>query len=103
VPGRVVAKAGAEGVQGIGMSAGAGSAVSAAGLALKVEDGDSSGRARNVATCDALLQVGVLGAAELDGLAEYASPPILDPRGNVAGSVRPAIHLSRETARLPAP
>lgn len=94
-PGRLVAKAGAEGVQGIALLAGSrGPGSVAAGLGLKVEDGDSTNRARNVATCDALRQLGVLDAAALDRLAEYASPPILDPRGDRAGEVHAAFELS---------
>jgi L-asparaginase II len=87
VPRGVVAKAGAEGVQAVGIMDGA------RGLALKIEDGDGSNRARNVATCAALSQLGALDDAALERLAEYASPPILDPRGAVAGSVRPAFRL----------
>jgi L-asparaginase II len=95
-PGRLVAKAGAEGVQGIGMLAagGGGSGRAASGLAIKIEDGDGANRARNVATCHALHQLGVLDDASLERLAEYASPPILDPRGEAAGEVRPAFSLA---------
>jgi L-asparaginase II len=87
-PGRLVAKAGAEGVQGIAMVA------DGAGLALKIEDGDGSNRARNVATCAALHQLRVLDAEALERLSEYASPPILDPRGAPSGTVRPAFELA---------
>lgn len=94
-PGRLVAKAGAEGVQGIALLAGwRGRGGPAAGLAIKIEDGDASNRARNVATCHALHQLGVLDDAGLERLAEYASPLILDPRGAAAGEVRPAFELS---------
>lgn len=95
VPGRVLAKAGAEGVQAIAMLAEArGRGREAAGLALKIDDGDGGHRARDVATCEALRQLGVLDGAAIDRLAEYASPPILDPRGGTAGVVRPAFRLS---------
>ncbi len=94
-PGRLVAKAGAEGVQGIALLAGSrGPGSVAAGLGLKIEDGDSTNRARNVASCDALRQLGVLDSATLERLAEYASPPILDPRGDQAGEVRPVFELA---------
>ena len=65
----------------------------AAGLGLKIEDGDSTNRARKVATCEALRQLGVLDAATLERLAEFASPPIRDPRGASSGEVRPAFEL----------
>jgi L-asparaginase II len=95
VPGRLVSKAGAEGVAAIGLAAGArGRGQSAAGLAIKIEDGDASNRARNVVSCSALRRLGVLADADLERLAEYASPPILDPRGERAGEVRPAFSLA---------
>ena len=92
-PSRLVAKAGAEGIQAVGVVAGSAAADEAAGLALKIEDGDQSNRARNVASCEALRQLGVLDAGALARLAEYASPSILDPRGMPAGTVRPAFEL----------
>ena len=93
-PSRLVAKAGAEGIQAVGMLAGSPPADEAAGLALKIEDGDQSNRARNVATCQALRQLGALDDEALGRLAEYASPSILDPRRMPAGTVRPAFHLA---------
>ena len=94
-PGRLVSKAGAEGVAAIALMAGAGSRFgSEAGLAIKIEDGDASNRARNVVSCHALRELGVLEEADLERLAEYASPPILDPRGDPAGVVRPAFSLA---------
>jgi L-asparaginase II len=92
-PARLLAKAGAEGVQAVGVLAGSAAAAPAAGLALKIDDGDASNRARNVATCEALRQLGVLDDEALEGLAEYAAPPILDPREDIAGIVRPAFEL----------
>lgn len=94
-PGRLVSKAGAEGVAAIALMAGAGSRFgSEAGLAIKIEDGDASNRARNVVSCHALRELGVLEEADLERLADYASPPILDPRGDPAGMVRPAFSLA---------
>ncbi|HEX5396098.1 MAG TPA: asparaginase [Candidatus Limnocylindria bacterium] len=87
--GRLLAKGGAEGVQAAAI-VGAGS-----GFALKIEDGDSAQRARNVATCAALHQLGVVSDASLGTLAGYAAPLIRDPRGDVAGEVRPAFNLIR--------
>jgi L-asparaginase II len=94
-PRRLVSKCGAEGVQGIGLLAVAlGQSAAATGLALKIEDGDRSRRARHVATCEALRQLGVLDDAALERLTEYALPPILDPRGMLSGTVRPAFELA---------
>jgi L-asparaginase II len=95
VPGRLVSKAGAEGVAAIALMEGAsGRFGSTAGLAIKIEDGDASNRARNVVSCHALGELGVLADADLERLAEYASPPILDPRGDPAGEVRAAFSLA---------
>ncbi len=94
-PGKVVSKGGAEGVQAVGVMAGArGKGSSAAGLAVKIEDGDRARRGRNVATLESLRQLGVLDAAAVERLAEYASPPIRDPRGVPSGEVRPAFSLA---------
>jgi L-asparaginase II len=93
--GRLVSKGGAEGVQAVALLAVARAGHDgAAGLALKIEDGDGAHRARDVATCEALRQLGALSAPELEELAAYASPQILDPRGVTAGVVRPAFRLS---------
>jgi L-asparaginase II len=93
-PGRLVSKGGAEGVAAVGILAG-GSAKreGAIGLALKIEDGDGSRRARGVATCAALNQLGVLDDTALERLAEFASPPILDPRGDRSGAAGPTFKL----------
>ncbi|MBA3688026.1 MAG: asparaginase [Chloroflexi bacterium] len=93
-PARLVAKAGAEGVQAVGVLAGFDASSTAAGLALKIEDGDSSNRARNVATCAALRRLGVLDDQALERVAEYASPPVLDPRGMPAGTMRSVFELA---------
>lgn len=93
-PGRVVSKWGAEGVQGVGLLAGSrAESGEPAGVALKIEDGDRSRRARHVASCEVLRYLGVLDAAALDRLGEYASPPILDPRGVPSGQLRPVFEL----------
>jgi L-asparaginase II len=89
-PGRLVAKGGAEGVQAVGLVGGD----PAAGLALKIEDGDAAGRARDVATCAALRQLGAISDASLQRLEPFAAPLIRDPRGAVSGEVRPAFSLS---------
>lgn len=93
--GRLVSKGGAEGVQATGLLPGArGKGSGAAGLAIKIEDGDRARRARNVATVEALRQLGVLDAEAVGRLGEYASPPVLDPRGNPSGEVRPVFQLA---------
>ena len=93
-PGKVVAKGGAEGVQAVGVlpavhARGDGSM----GLALKVEDGDGARRARDVAICAALSQLGVLDDAALQRLGPHAAPPVTDPRGEISGEVRVAFSV----------
>ena len=92
LPRRVVSKVGAEGVQAVGLLDGG---EGARGLAIKIEDGDAARRARSTAALAALQQLGVLDeeTAGSRSLAPFASPPILDPRGDPAGEVRTAFRL----------
>jgi L-asparaginase II len=94
-PGRLVSKGGAEGVQAVGILPGAAdSRTEALGLAIKVEDGDGARRARKVATIAALRQLGPLDdEAVSQRLAAYAAPPILDPRGDPSGEMRPSFSV----------
>ncbi len=95
VPGKLLAKGGAEGVQAVALRAGAHQrGKGAIGLALKVEDGDGARRARAAATVAALRGLGVLDEADATGrLAEFASPSIRDPRGESSGEVRATFSL----------
>lgn len=96
---RIAAKAGAEGIQGVAVlalpsGAAGGSRTQAAaapfGVAVVIEDGDGARRGSSAATCQALHQLGALDDEEVAALGAYAAPRILDPRGEVAGSVVPA-------------
>jgi L-asparaginase II len=93
-PRRLVSKGGAEGVQAVGLMKGMLGTDEAAGLALKIEDGDGARRARAAATTAALQQLDVLGDDVIgERLAEFASPPIVDPRGEPSGAVTPVFNL----------
>jgi L-asparaginase II len=93
-PGRLVAKGGAEGVQAVAVLAGAHSrGKGALGMAVKIEDGDGARRARGVTTIESLRQLGALDEAALTRVADFASPPMLDPRGERSGEVRATIEL----------
>ncbi len=95
LPGRVVAKGGAEALQGVSLLSRTMSGRSgASGLAVKIDDGDGRGRARPAVTVEALRQIGVLGEAELARLAAYHRPPLHDPRGVVVGEVVPSFELA---------
>jgi L-asparaginase II len=87
LPGRVVSKAGAEGVRAVGAVAAAGSSAPF-GLAIKVEDGDLARRAGDVTASAVLARLGVLDADGLTRLSQYAAPRIPDPRGEQVGEVR---------------
>jgi L-asparaginase II len=94
-PGALVAKGGAEGLSSVGILPGhlpTGNA--ALGLVVKIEDGDAARRAGSVALCAALRQLGVLDAGALEGLRDYVSPPIRDPRGERAGEVKAAFKIA---------
>lgn len=96
-PRRFVAKGGAEGVEAMALLPGAAATAGKRGplgLALKIEDGDPGSRGRNAATCAALAQLGALSAASVEKLAEFASAPIRDPRGERSGEVRGVFSLS---------
>lgn len=98
-PGRLVAKGGAEGVLAMGIPPG--SLPEAApygsgplGVAAVIEDGNHARRGGDATSVTILRQLG-LAADPLPGsLAEYASPAILDPRGQRAGGVRASFRLA---------
>lgn len=94
-PGKLVAKSGMEALRGVALLPGSrGSGRPAAGLALKIEDGDGAGRAGRAATVEALRQVGALGEDALRRLAPYHHPPAHDPRGTIVGESVPRFELA---------
>jgi L-asparaginase II len=98
-PGRVVSKGGAEGVLAMGVPPGA-LGVAAPfgdgplGVAAKVEDGNLARRAGDVVSVEVLRQLGLVSDPLPGHLVGFASPPILDPRGERSGDVRPAFRLA---------
>ena len=91
--GRLIAKAGAEGVYCMAWLP-AGDAP-ASGLALKLLDGDEGGRARNAAVMGLLEQDGLLDDRLRSQLATYIERPIINRAGLVVGSVLSALQLNR--------
>ncbi len=89
----LISKAGAEGIHAVALREGTVAGRGPLGMALVVEDGDAARRASGVAACAALRQLGVLDAAALAALDQFAEPRVLDPRGNVSGSVRAPFSL----------
>ncbi len=85
--GRVVAKGGASGVQGIGVEGGI-------GIAVKIEDGGSPPYSQAaVAAIEALRQVGALGDPALSALGDHARPKIRNIAGREVGGARPVFTL----------
>jgi L-asparaginase II len=89
-PGRLVSKAGAEGVKAVAVLRDGSTAPF--GLALKIEDGDLAHRAGDVATSVALARLRVLDSEGLMRLGEHAAPRITDPRGEIVGEVRAVLN-----------
>jgi L-asparaginase II len=91
IPGRVVAKGGAEGLRCFAILPGArtrGGSSAATGMALKIEDGGANDRATSAASIEALVQAGVLDGQPLRMLSRYHVPISPDPHGReVAGAV----------------
>ncbi len=63
-------------------------------MAVKIEDGNLSGRANKSATVEALSQLGVFDAAALERLNALHRPPMRDPRGVEIGQVVPMFQLA---------
>ncbi|MFN2576462.1 MAG: asparaginase [Pyrinomonadaceae bacterium] len=89
--GRLISKIGAEGVYTVGVLPSS-DWPNGFGFALKVEDGDDR-RARPPAVIDALRQLGVLSAHQLEILSAYSPAVITNRRGERVGEVRAAFTL----------
>jgi L-asparaginase II len=94
-PGLLVSKGGAEGLRGIGLLPGArGAGTPAAGMVLKIADGDGRGRASRSTSVEALAQVGALDAHALERLHNLHRPPTRDPRGVEIAVTVPVFQLA---------
>ena len=98
-PMRVVSKGGAEGVLAMGLPPGAPAGPGRfgdgpIGIAAKIEDGNLAQRAGHATAVSVLRQIGLATDPLPHALIDYASPQILDPRGEPSGEVRPVLRLS---------
>jgi L-asparaginase II len=93
VPGRILAKGGAEGLRGFALLPG-GRADMASGIAIKIEDGGGSDRAISAASIETLRQAGALDPAALRALGRYHRPVALDPLGEPVGVAVPEFELA---------
>jgi L-asparaginase II len=97
-PSRIVSKGGAEGVLAMGLPPGAlppGAPFGNGpmGIAAKIEDGNLARRAGDATSVEILRQLGLAAEPMPAPLAELAAPPIVDPRGDPSGEVRPVFRL----------
>jgi L-asparaginase II len=93
LPGKLVAKAGAEGVYTMGLRPCA-QYPEGLGIALKIDDGDI-GRARDAATLSTLRELDILTPAQFDHLAAQYLRPLQNHQGLKVGEIRPAVQLVR--------
>ena len=100
-PGRLVSKGGMEALRGLALLAGsrpgangAGSAVPATGIAVKIEDGDGHDRGGWAAAVEVLVQAGALDPQAVRMLARYHRPAEQDPHGRVTAEAIPDFELA---------
>ncbi|MBI3362780.1 MAG: asparaginase [Chloroflexi bacterium] len=94
--GRLIAKGGAEGYEGVGVAPGAlGPGSPALGVALKILDGDPMSRALKAVTIEVLRQLGAIDEAAVAALADHAAGPIRNWRGVVVGEAKVCFELER--------
>ncbi|NTU75402.1 MAG: asparaginase, partial [Anaerolineaceae bacterium] len=94
--GKLIAKAGAEGFQGIAVLPGAlWSGSPALGIAYKISDGDHGQRARPTVGTEILRQLGVLDDIELKQMAAYDARPQYNWRKVEVGRIEPAFLLQQ--------
>jgi L-asparaginase II len=93
--GRLVAKGGAEGYQGVGLLPGAlGDGAPAVGVAVKIADGDLRGRALPGVVVEVLRQLGALDSAARKTLSEFGpNRPVYNWRKLVVGEAGPCFTL----------
>lgn len=86
--GRAVSKGGAEGLRGVGLLPEArGAGKPAAGVAVRIEDGDLGARANRAVTVEALDQLGVLDDRARRLLSLHHRPLVRSPAGEVIAQV----------------
>jgi L-asparaginase II len=93
--GRIVAKGGAQGYQGVGVLPEAAPGGRGVGLALKIEDGNGQ-RGTPPATLEALRQLGILDGLEASALAEledFGPRPLYNYRHLPVGNLAPVFAL----------
>ena len=92
--GRLVAKGGAEGYQGLALRAGLATRFEGAlGVAFKIADGDLAHRAKPAILIEVLRQLGVPGADALAGVPPFGPMTQTNFRGLEVGRLAPCFEL----------
>lgn len=99
--GRILAKAGAESYQALGILPGVlGPDSPGLGIAMKISDGDPNSRARPLAALEVLRQLGALDGVDLAPLAAFGPQKLTNHRGLEVGERRAGFTLKREKVAL---
>lgn len=95
--GQMVTKVGADGFQAIGLAPGVlGAGAPAAGIALKIADGDARKWANHAVALEVLRQLGALTASQLAALGSYGPQrPVTNWSGITVGLAEPVFTLER--------
>jgi len=95
--GRILAKGGAEGYQGIGLMPGAlGEGSPALGITIKIGDGDARDKVASAVTLEILRQLNALSPEELESLSEFGpTMPVYNWRKVQTGLGYPSFTLQR--------
>jgi len=95
--GRILAKAGAEGYQGIGLPPGSlGPGSPGLGIALKIADGDLSNRTRPCLAVEILRQIGALSDEQAASLVRFGPHPLTNWQKIQVGEIRLAEQAARQ-------
>ncbi len=94
--GKIVSKGGAEGYQAIGIKPGVlGSDSPGIGIAIKISDGDVTGRARPLVALEILTKLGVLTTTEAESLADLGPKiSLINWRKILVGAARPLFEIN---------
>jgi len=92
--GKILCKGGAEGYLAIGVIPGAVERLDhGLGIAIKISDGDPSGRAGSITGLEILRQLGVIDSAFLEKMKSFYTRPVLNWRKLEVGEIRPVVKL----------
>ena len=95
--GRILCKSGAEGYLGMALEPEAlGPRTPAVGIAIKIADGDLTGRALRCVALEVLQQLGAITPQELEDLVDFCNQPLYNQRRILVGQVQPHFELTKD-------